>query len=245
MIDDATEEVIEQIFGRVCGWSSDELNIVKMCPGFPDIKALAELIKTEPAEERLQQFFEERPQFLLGLFGQGDDGDIAFLTKPPVGNDFRADFGILNVGQGGCSIRLVELERSSASLFTQSGTPAKTLQSAMGQVRDWHQWITANQQTFVRDTLERAKKLPLFPNKSDNNSFRLRSPESMEESWRHFGGYDDPMISYAIVAGRWGQMSEEHRKRLVFLNRHDGHLHKIHTYDQLARRAYDRPTVFP
>lgn len=140
---------------------------------------------------------------------------------------------------------LVEIERSSAQLFTDKGTPARTLQTAMGQMQDWHQWMCVNGLTFVRDSIAYLKTLPAFPQRASNGSFRSRSSEGIEDGWRGFGGYEDPGFDYAIVIGRWGKLSAEDRKRLVFLNKHDDKLHRILTYDQLARRAYDRPAVWP
>ncbi len=245
MIDTKTEEVLAGIFGRVSGWNSDDVRAAKMCPGFDDIRDFAGLLSTEPGEEQMQKFVEEHPQFLLGLFGQGDDCDVAFITKPPIGTGYRADFALLNINQGGCRITLVELERPSEPLFTKRGTPAKTLQSALGQVQDWHEWITSNKQTFVSDTVEAAKALPEFPDRSPNGSFRLRSPEGIEDGWRAFAGYKDPFINYGIVIGRWSQLDAEHRSRLVSMNRQDQFVRTIYTYEQVARRAYDRPAVWP
>lgn len=243
MIDNATEEIISQIFGKKTGWSSEEQILVKMCPGFDDIKSFASLLLEEPGEERLQVFLEEKPQFLLGLFGHGDDSDVAFITKPAVGSFFKADFAILNVGQGGCSIQLIEIEKSNVEMFTKEIDPAKALRSPMKQIRDWHQWISVNQETFVRDCLSTAKQLPLFPQRSANKGFRLRSGESIEDAWQHFGGYEHPRISYAIVIGRWSLLSPEEQSRLTFMNARDGYLHQIFTYDQVARRAYNRPII--
>ena len=227
------------------GWDNDEVRTVKMCPGFNDIKAFASLLSENPGEEELQKFLEARPQLLFGLFGQGDDSDLAFVTKPCVGTSYKADFAVLNIGQGGCVINLVEIEKASESLFTGKSTPAKTLQSAIGQVQDWTQWVESNKATFVSDTVEMVKKLPLFPKASKNGSFRLRSPESIEQGWKAFGGYEFPKVRFSIIAGRWATMSEEHQKRLAFLNSSDNKSYTIYTYDKVARRAYDRPAVWP
>ena len=60
MINDATEEVLAQMFGRSSGWADDEINAIKMCPGFDDIKAFASLLSGEPGEEELQKFLEAK-----------------------------------------------------------------------------------------------------------------------------------------------------------------------------------------
>jgi hypothetical protein len=180
---------------------------------------------------------------LFGLFGEGGDSDQAFLTKPPIGTRFCADFAILNTSQGGSLITLVELEPSGEGLFTQQGTPARRLQGALGQIQDWAQWINQHKRTFVRDTVDLAKEMPKFPEVAANSSFRLWDAEHVESSWRTFGGFEDASIAYAIIVGRWSKMSEEHRERLLFLNRQQGKLATIYTFDQVARRAYDRPVT--
>ncbi len=243
MIDEKTEVVLTEIFGMYSGWSGGEERPGKMCPGFPDITSFAQMIANDPSEEVLQQFLSEHPQMLFGLFGEGGDSDQAFLTKPPIGNSYNADFAILNVSQGGCKITLVELEPVQKQLFTQKLTPAHRLQGAIGQVQDWSQWINLNKQTFVRDTVDIAKKALKHPDKSTNNSFKIWESEHIENSWRSFGGFDDTIVKYAIIIGRWSKMSEEERKRLVFLNRQESKIVTIFTYDQIVRRAYDRPVT--
>jgi hypothetical protein len=201
------------------------------------------VLSRDAAEEDIQQLLTERPQLLLGAFGYAQNSDLAFLTKPTVGTLFRADFAILSYDQGGCDIDLIEIERASAPLFTGKDTPAQRLQSAMGQVRDWDEWIRRNQNTFVRDVIDYCKTLPIYPRHHSNGSFLFVEPSNLEEVFRGFSGFDHPSIRYTIILGRWSQLSEEHRKRLVYLNRHDGALHQIRTFDQVARRSYCRPAI--
>jgi hypothetical protein len=245
MIDNKTEEIITDIFGWHSGWTGDDIRPVKLSSGFPDIKAFAALLAEDPQEEELQTFLESRPQILTGLCGQGDDSTIGFLTKPPVGTKFHADFAILTIGQGGCGIELIEIERSSHPLFTQKGTPSRYLQAALGQVQDWSEWIISNQGTFVRDTLQLLKNSEEYPARSDNGNFRTFSREHIDKGWQAFHGFDDPYISYTIIIGRWSQLSEEHRRRLVTTNRKNQSHTRIWTYEQVARRSYERPLCFP
>ena len=237
------DKVMEQIFSQEVGWNREDRAFLENCPTFTNIQEIAALLASDCREEELQVFLENQPKFLLSLFGIGDDGNLAFLVKPPVGSTYKADFAIIEYGQGGCYIWLVELERANANLFTEKGTPARDLQNALGQITDWKQWISVNKTTFSRDTITYAKNLPMFPQRASNNSFRLRPAESMEGAWRGFHGYDRPKIKYIIIIGRWANLTPTQRERLIFLNSEDNTnpVATIYTYDQVARRAFDRP----
>jgi hypothetical protein len=242
MITDDVQRVLEQIFG------ADATPDIRpkpsaMAGSFGDVVAFAELLSRDASEEELQQFLTEQPQMLRGAMGYAQNLDLGFVTKPAIGTRYRADFAVLSYDQGGCDIHLIELERASAPLFTRKDTPAQRLQSAMGQVRDWDAWIRPNQRTFVRDLIDHAKTLPVLPKRHTNGSIIRVTPDHLEEAWRHFGGFDQPGIRYTIVIGRWGQLSEEHRKRLVYMNQRDGAVQQIRTFDQVARRSYSRPAI--
>lgn len=243
MIDSETEDILSELFGRHTGWENEDRAKIALSPGFEDMKALALLLRSQPREEKLQVFLEDHLQFLLGAAGMGWDDDLAFISKPAIGSKYWADFAVLNANQGGASIHLFEIEPSGIPLFTKKNMPAKRLQGALGQVRDWHQWIEPNKATYVRDMVNLAKALPLYPEKSANKSFSLREPQDLESAWREFCGFSIPHVGYNIIIGRWSKLSSEHRERLVFYNRQEGHFQQIYTYDQVARRAYIRPVV--
>ena len=245
MIDDETEKIISDIFGWHSGWLADDIQPIKLSPGFPDIRAVAELLKSEPSEEQLQKLLEDRPQLLTGFCGQGDDSTLGLLTKPPVGTLNRADFAVFTVNQGGCGISLVEIERSVHPLFTDQGTPSRYLQAALGQTMDWEAWVRPNEATFVRDSLNLLKACPEYPDQSSNGSFRTFSPDHIDQAWKAFNGFENPCVQYVIIIGRWSRRAEAHRKRLVQWNRRSNGHTVVRTYEQLARRAYDRPACFP
>lgn len=237
------QALINELFGDHSGWASEDTEGIVTSPNFGDIKSLALLLRSNPREEALQLFFAQYPQFLLGLSGTSSECDLAFLTKPPVGTNYFADYAVLSVSQGGASISLFEIEPSSSQLFTQKGTPARRLQGALGQIWDWHQWIEANRDSFVNDMLTRALSAPFFHERDTNNSFRLRNSSDVEQSWRAFGGMNCYGVGYYIVIGRWCNLSKDHRERLVMMNRNEAPYRKIYTYDQLARRAFIRPNL--
>jgi hypothetical protein len=243
MIDDQTEQVLLQIFGRASGWADGSERPDKMSPGFPDLVAFAKVLSLDPDEESLQQFLATHPRMLLGLFGEGGDSDQAFLTKPPIGTRFNGDFAVLNVSQGGCAISLVEIEPSKEPIFTKKLTPARRLQGAIGQVQNWAQWIDRNKPTFVREMVDLAKRVPLYPAEAPNHSVRLWEPDHIEQAWLTFGGFDSTVIRYAIIIGRWARITDEERQRLLFLNQDERRKQIIYTYDQVARRSYDRPVT--
>src|ERR1700749_1811829 len=186
MINDETEKVISDIFRWHSGWLADETQPIKLSPGFPDIRAIAELLQSDPPEEQLQKLLEDRPQLLTGFCGQGDDSTLGLLTKPPIGAVKRSDFAVFTVNQGGCDISLIEIERSAHPLFTAQGTPSRYLQTALGQTMDWSEWIHPNEATFVRDSLNLLKACPEYPLRSPNGSFRMFSPEHIDQAWKAF-----------------------------------------------------------
>ena len=238
---DETEIILGEIFGANTGYTKADEEAVRTSPDYANMKAFARMLAEEPTEEETQRFVTANPHFLMGLYGWGDDSVLAFLTKPSIGQRFRADFAILQYGQGGCFIHLVELEPSTERLFTQKGLKAQRHNMALAQCADWAAWFHPNRFTFVRDILESVRRLPLFPDRSANGSFRCKEYESIESSWRGFSGFDDPIIDCTIVIGRWSQLSDEEKKRLLSQNRHDDKLAKVLTYEQLARSAFERP----
>lgn len=244
MMKDPVAEVLDSIFTAETGWLQpvSQLEEDRTAPAFSAVRAFAELLATRPNEEEpLQQFLEANPKFITGMFGVGDDAILAVLTKPPVGTRLSADFGVLTFGQGGCGIHLIEIETASEPLFTAAGVPAKRHNHAIGQIRDWHEWVHPNRISFMHDMMARVESLPEPPAKAANMSFRTRPVSAIQSSWRGFGGYDDPVITYTLIMGRWAQLNAAHKKRLLQFNKHESKLFELFTYDQLIRSALERP----
>lgn len=210
-------------------------------PGASALFALCELLAKAPKEEELQVFLSQHPGFLMGLFGTKDAGDLALVAKPRIGSRYIADFGILQVFQGGATIFLIEIETSHEPLFNQQLGPARRLQSAITQVEEWREWINPNKLTFSRDMIHQAKQCDLYEkSKSSLKGYRFCDPQTLDGLWANFGGYTDPNIHYAIVVGRWSQLSGEERVRLMSKFRSTTDLDVI-TFEQLARQANYRP----
>lgn len=237
----ASEQVIREIFDRDLGWFRPyETQRIEVAT-IEQLEEMAGLLAEDAPEEKLHQFIARNPQILTGNFGWGDDATLAFFSKPPVGNRFEADFCVLHYGQGGCEVHLVEIEPNSAGLFNKDLAESSALRAPIKQIEDWHQWISVNRDTFVRDAVAAAKRLPLYPERKPGGSYRSRAPGEIEQLWNGFGGFTDPGIRYHIVIGRWARMSQEEQQRLLFLNRNKNELYDVTTFDQLARRAFDRP----
>lgn len=240
---DDRETILSQLLSL--GTSEDPLEYThNLSPGSKSLNNFVSLLAKDPAEEDLQRFLGLYPQFLMATFGTADDGDIALLYKPRVGTGFVADFGILICSQGGCSIYLVEIEPYNVPLFTRAGTPSRYLQHALGQIEDWRQWINLNKDTFIRETVEAAKNaVPYSPEDHKPQSIRFESPERLQRIWNKYGGNEYAFITYAIIIGRWGKLSENHRRRLIHYNRQYHMQQHIYTYDQMARKALVRPEL--
>jgi hypothetical protein len=233
--------VLGEIFCAQTGYSSRDADVLATTPSFSVIRRLAALLAASPAEEALQVFIKTNPALLMGLYGWGDDSILAFLTKSNIGTRYRCDFCVLQYGQGGCSIHLVEIEPSKERLFTRAGARARRHNAAWTQVRMWTEWANANKDSFIRELLETVRQLPEFPKRAPNGSFRRRSYAELETLWRGFGGFDAPTIDGTIVIGRWSRMTTAERRHLLTQNQYDNKLARVITYDQLARSAYERP----
>ncbi len=236
-------QVLQQIFSGTL--DLDDLSVQRdaMFPDYDDVNALAMVISRDASEEECQGVLRDHPRLLLGAMAHGQANDLAFLTKPAISSLYVADFAVLSYEQGGCQVTLVEIEPASASLFTKKGTPARRLQQAMGQVRDWDEWIRSNRKSCVQDLVQRAVELPVHPQRAASGSFLMLEAAHFRSIWRDYDGFDSPVIRYAILIGRWSLMSERERARLRYLNQHDAGLHRVWTYDQLARRAIMRPAI--
>ncbi|MEM8641590.1 MAG: Shedu anti-phage system protein SduA domain-containing protein [Cyanobacteria bacterium P01_G01_bin.54] len=239
-------EILAQIFNPSLGWTESDQEVLRICPSYKDIEQLACLLAEKPLEPKLQEFLKAHPQFLTGLCGKGYDSPLAFLNQPFIGKK-RADFAVLTYGQGGCVIYSIEIKRSDAKLYNQSGEQAEKLREAVRQIEDRNIWLKtdSNLQTFTRDTVDYAKSLPQYPERSATQSFRLRSSEGIEEAWRSFKGYSMPTVNHIIIIGRWASLPEHERKRLIHHNQENSQLYQIFTYDQVARRGFDRPYYLP
>lgn len=236
------EKILKSIFSF--GTSEDSFpfgGVQCQSPGAGALFSLCELLATNPAEEALHAFLCRYPGFLLGMFGTNDGGDLAFISKPRIGTRFVGDFVIVQVFQGGATIRLIEIETSHARLFTNDLRPAERLQIAMKQLDEWREWIEPNKLSFVRSIIDTACDAPLYsPDCEDQKSCRFMTPDEVRGLWNAFRGFEHPYLNYSAIIGRWSQLIPKEKER--FLSKFGRYGDVILTFDQLARRAIYRPT---
>lgn len=216
----------------------------KLSAGYAALGKLADLIVQDGSEETFQQFLAEHPQFLMGALGTCDDGDLAYIVKPRMGNKYAADFGLIKFSQGGAGIALIEIEHPRDNLFSAGRTPSKKLAGALGQVVDWSEYLSKYGDSAKRQWIDVAKKLPLYdPAHPSKDGCRFVDASGLDARWNAFGGNDYNFFSYTVIIGRWSNMSPEERKRLIAFNQNPQPA-AIMTYDQLARKALVRPDVY-
>jgi hypothetical protein len=237
-------EIFEQILSIGTLEDSSKYRKPVFAPGYRSLKKLCSVLAKNPTEQDLHLFLMKEPAFLFSMFGTNGDGDLAIISKPKIGNQFIADFALLKFSQGGCAIDLVEIERSSLMPFNKNGRPSGHLTHAIGQIDEWKDYIDKNQNAFVREIVRRATDLPKFsPEKSSSVGFRLRTPKEINQLWEAFGGFEQAYFRYSVLIGRWSELSEKHKKKLLAYNSKYHDLHQLMTYDQLARQALSRPNL--
>jgi hypothetical protein len=97
------------------------------------LKQFERLLDTCPErEEDLQRFLTDHPILI-------DPFVSVLYTKQELGSDFIADFVIRRMND---QYMLVEIEKSTALLFTKSGSFTSELNTAIGQVRDFQAWVS-------------------------------------------------------------------------------------------------------
>jgi hypothetical protein len=96
MLNDGVQRVLGEIFSGADGIGDIQPKLSVMSANFDDTVALAELLTRDAAEEELQSLLTSRPQILLGSLGYAQNADLAFVSKPKIGNSFCADYALLS-----------------------------------------------------------------------------------------------------------------------------------------------------
>lgn len=236
--------ILNQIFNPHLFGDNNSFKESYKLPSFFEIKTFAKLLADKSTEEAIQKFLDNHPHFLFRSVPTSGDSCLGLLIKPQIGLSYKADYAILSAGQGGCGITLIEIEKSSHSLFTKKLTPSKHFQSALGQIDDWNQWINSNSLFFSKSMLDLLKKSQYKPDKLNGKSFRYLSPNKIENAWNSFGGNEVVHVHSHIVIGRWGLLSAQERKRLIYINNSKrANFKSIQTYDQMIRMAIEGPQM--
>lgn len=93
-------------------------------------------------EVPMQVFLAAHPALLTCLLPPGRDAWC--WDRPRFGAELIPDFLLCTRNSTGFEWVLVELEGPAEPQLTQAGLPARKLNQAMGQVRDWRSWLRRN-----------------------------------------------------------------------------------------------------
>jgi hypothetical protein len=236
------EKILQEIFDPLIFGSEIRSHKLTRSPNFNEIQEFAELILLDESEESFQKFLSKNSHFLVRLGFSTDETVLGILAKPPISNFNFADYAIFSVSQGGCHVRLIEIERPSDRLFTKKLMPANKLQNALGQIHDWSEWLLSNKQTFFNSCFRLLKNSPKFPKKTENGSFIYCQKNQLDATWTGFGGNEYCSFEYVIILGRWSKLDEKEQKRLMYFNsKYSKEDIQIRTYDNFIRKAIDGP----
>lgn len=240
------ELVLNEIFDPYILGDENKLPPLSKAPTFKEIKELIELMIADRNEESFQSFLSRHSHFLFRLAPWTEESVLGMLTKLPISNFNFSDFAIFTVSQGGCRLTLIEIERPNDKLFTQKLTPAKKLQTAIGQIHDWDEWLKGNFTSFLNTAFRKLEECkPYSENKRITGSFINASMKELKNVWQGFGGNESCRIDYLIIIGRWSKLTDREKKRLLYLNQtKDGLNLRIRTYDNFIRKAIEGPNIF-
>lgn len=116
-----------------------------------DGETLFALLETNPDESEVHQFLEANPQFLIQVLATGHARYQ--ISKPRFGAEHIPDFLVAEMSSIGIEWHLVEIESPRSPVERKDGLPTKELNHAIGQIRDWRDWLLNN-----RDYTRRSKE---------------------------------------------------------------------------------------
>ena len=166
----------------------------------------------------MQTFIKENPFLIYQHTVPCRGHDDYVIPEFEIGNEYKADFVVLNSYSGGWEITLIELEPVGAKLFNRDRTPTRELRSAVRQIDDWRRFIRQDRDYFLnqltkaarcsdilRPELERHDREPV-----SGPGWTLRDPRNMFS------------YHYQIVIGRRSKFSEiDNELRGTYRNDHN------------------------
>lgn len=216
-------ESVPEEFRCECGSTRTDLSIIRknlfgligQHPGMPEtldyfplyergaIESLhrnfAELLKRGPAEEVLQQFFQENP-ILLHRF----PADRIFF-KPPLLTFYHADIAILTPSK---ELILIELETTGTRLLKKDGGVAAPLQHAFDQVESWlhvvdeHRLAVLDSLKIDRTLVSSIRGVVIAGRDEGYDAEQLRRHKGVDRGRVTFWTYDDVLSALAVLARR-------------------------------------------
>lgn len=113
-----------------------------------DIEAYEAVLRTAMTEHELQVFLQANPVLLIQHLRGGHGRWV--IPKQRLGAEYVPDFLIGERHSFGFEWKAVELERTSAQMFTKRGDPSRQLTHAIRQIQDWRAWLQRNQNYAAR-----------------------------------------------------------------------------------------------
>ncbi|MCE1169392.1 MAG: DUF4263 domain-containing protein [Sphingobacteriia bacterium] len=102
------------------------------------------MLNSNLKEQEYHQFINDHAGF---FFGNHD----CYLTisKLKLGSDYETDFvNVIDQRSNGIIYEFIEIEKPGSSLFASNGVPAKDLNNAVQQIRDWKRFLIENKAWF-------------------------------------------------------------------------------------------------
>ena len=107
-----------------------------------DADSLKELLERDPDEHSMHRFLKDNPQFLVQAL-TGGHGRYQ-ISKPRLGAEFVPDFLIAEESSIGLEWYAIEIESPRVEAHTTNGLQSHHLTHAIGQIRDWREWVMNN-----------------------------------------------------------------------------------------------------
>lgn len=161
----------------------------------------------------------------------------------PLGNQYKADFVLLNSYSGMWEVKFIELEPIDDLVFNKNGTPTCRLAGAIKQVDDWAEYFDKNQGHIREDLVRWVASKDILGYDSE---IKWDSAGPANCSGDYLADPNSSLSeSFHIIIGRRERMNNaSHKRKATYKRRHNI---AIRTYDMLLdlvdRRYADRAGV--
>ena len=139
-------------------------------------KAYLAALKASNGERHILTYFRRHPALIYKHTVPCRGHDDYVISEFEIGNEYKADFVVLNSYSGGWEIAFIELEPVGAKMFNKDRTPTRELRVAIRQVDDWRRFIRQQQTYFLTQLTKAAQQKDLL-----HPDLRPRQPST------HFG----------------------------------------------------------
>ncbi len=160
-------------------------------------------LKSSTGERKMHLFFKQHPALIYQHTVPCGGHDDYVISEFEIGNEYKADFVVLNSYSGGWDIAFIELEPVGAKLFNKDRTPSRELRSAIRQIDDWRRFIRQSQDYFLKQLTRAAQRSDLLHPELERGS---REPIS-GPGWTLRDTRNTFSYSYQIVIGRRANFS--------------------------------------